>query len=172
MATTYEKIQSTTLGSAAATITFSSIPATYTDLRIVASLTGTGTGYANSPSRIRFNSDTGSNYSYTYIRGDGSVASSSRTTNASYGFGFQSGSISGSQPIFYSCDIFSYAGSTNKTFLVETGAEMNGIYDWYVYRLVNLWRNTSAITSIELSSPNGDNLAVGSNATLYGILKA
>ena len=172
MPATYEKIQSTTLGSAATNITFSSIPATYTDLRIDASLTGTGTGYSDSPSRIRFNSDTGSNYSYTYVRGDGSTAFSTRGTNASYAFGYQSGSISGSQPTFYTCDIFSYAGSTNKTCLVSTGVDMNGVYGGYVYRIVNLWRNTSAITSIELSTPNGDNLAVGSTATIYGILKA
>jgi hypothetical protein len=171
MATTYEKIATTTLGSAAATIDFTSIGSGYTDLRIVASLKGDGTGYTDSVSRIAFNSDLGgTTYSYTWLRGDGSSASSGRSTNSPYCRGYQSGSQAGNQPSFYIADIFSYAGSTNKTVLVEASADLNG--SGYVYRMVNLWRNTAAITSISLSSPNGDNLVAGSTATLYGILKA
>ena len=79
MPSTYEPIATTTLGSTAATITFSSIPATYTDLRIalVGSLSGGG-NYGN----LRFNSDSGSNYSVTILRGNGSAASSARQSNA------------------------------------------------------------------------------------------
>ena len=77
MPTTYEPIATQTLGSAAATITFSSIPATYTDLRLV--LVGTSTISANP--KINFNSDTATNYSQTILSGNGSVANSARQTN-------------------------------------------------------------------------------------------
>jgi hypothetical protein len=58
MATTYEPIATTTLGTAAASITFSSIPATYTDLRLVVMCKL----LAHQLLMFRFNSDTGSNY--------------------------------------------------------------------------------------------------------------
>jgi len=61
MPATYEPIATTTLGSAAATITFSSIPATYTDLVIVFA----GTATANLNPLMSFNSDSGTNYSTT-----------------------------------------------------------------------------------------------------------
>ena len=171
MATTYEKIATTTLGSAAASIDFTSIGSGYTDLRIVASLKGEGTGYTDSPSRISFNSDLGgTTYSQTYLRGNGASASSARQNNYPYMVGYQSGSQAGTQPTFYTCDVFSYAGSTYKTCLTAISSDLNG--SGYVYNYVNLWQNTAAITSISLSSPNGDNLATGSTATLYGILKA
>jgi len=170
---TYIQIGSTvTVGAGgAASIDFTSIAASWTDLRIVASLKGAGTGYTDSVSRIAFNSDLGgTTYSWTWLRGDGSSAGSGRGTSGPYCRGYQSGSQAGNQPSFYIADIFSYAGSTNKTVLVEASADLNG--SGYVYRMVNLWQNTAAITSISLSSPNGDNLVAGSTATIYGILKA
>jgi len=71
MARTYEKIVSTTLGSAAADVTFNSINSTYTDLVLVSSILGV-TSQSYSP-RVRFNSDTTSNYSVTYMYGTGST---------------------------------------------------------------------------------------------------
>ena len=69
MASTYEPIATTTLGSAASSITFSSIPATYTDLRLVLVHTpSASTGNA----QMQFNSDTATNYSYTYRQRIGS----------------------------------------------------------------------------------------------------
>jgi len=79
MPATYEPIATTTLGSAAATITFSTIAATYTDLRLTLVFT-TSVGGANV--FFRFNGDTGTNYSYTSLEGSGSAASSSRNTGA------------------------------------------------------------------------------------------
>ena len=168
---TYEPIATTTLGSAASSITFSSIAASWTDLRIIASLKGEGTFGTSAPSRISLNGDLGgSTYSQTYLRGDGSSASSGRQNSWPYMVGYQSTSNASSQPTFYTCDIFSYTGSTYKTCLTTASADLNG--SGYVYRYVNMWMNTAAITSISLSSPNGDNLAVGSTATLYGIKNA
>ena len=59
MPATYEPIASTTLGSAAATISFSSIPGTFTDL-VVVLFTGTTHG-DNEVMQLTFKSDTASN---------------------------------------------------------------------------------------------------------------
>ena len=164
MPTNYEPIATTTLGSAAASITFSSIAGTYTDLRLV--LVTITSGGAN---RIRFNSDTGTNYSRTYVAGDGSAAASSRSSNSTQIFMNYNASPSSTIPYLHQIDIFSYAGSTNKTILWDQNLDLNGSGD--VVKGVGMWRNTSAITAIELSN-NVGNFLTGTTATLYGILKA
>jgi hypothetical protein len=164
MPATYEPIATTTLGTAAATITFSSIPATYTDLRLV--LVPKMTADANL--ELQYNSDTGTNYSNTYIYGDGSSALSSRSTSQSKIFATVDQLPSG-QWTFLSFDVFSYAGSTNKTCLITHQADNNG--SGFVGNLVGLWRNTAAITSLKLTAGSG-NFDTGTTATLYGILKA
>jgi len=165
MPSTYEPIATTTLGSAA-TITFSSIPATYTDLRIV--LTGSPT--SGSFMWMRYNSDSGTNYSVTSLAGDGGTAASFRTTSAAQLTCKGYSSDSTTQPTFYAIDIFSYAGSTNKTHLCSTSADYNGSGD--VQRFVGLWRNTSAITTVTLLRSASDTFAAGTTATLYGIKNA
>jgi hypothetical protein len=164
MASTYEPIATTTLGTAASTITFSSIPATYTDLRIV--FIGTSASFANP--LLRFNSDTGSNYSQTSLYGNGSSAVSARTTSQTsitipvYG-------MDPTNPNLYAIDVFSYAGSTNKTCLISTSEDDNGA--GRVGNQVGLWRNTSAINTI-LITGSGTNFDIGTTATLYGIKNA
>lgn len=164
MATTYEPIQTYTLGSAASSITFSSIPATYTDLRLV--FTGTGSG---GNCLVRFNLDSGTNYSYTRIYGNGSSAASDRGTgNGAVILSTQQGV--GSIPTMRTCDVFSYAGSTFKTCLTDETSDENG--SGAVVRGVSLWRNTAAITSILITTGNANTYSAGTTATLYGILKA
>ena len=66
-------------------------------------------------------------------------------------------------------DIFSYAGSTNKTLLITGANDVNG--DGSSEKNVGLWRSTSAITSITIHLSSG-NFANASTATLYGIQAA
>jgi hypothetical protein len=161
MAATFEPIATTTLSSTASSITFSSIPGTYTDLRLV--LVGKN-GVGSNTTRLRFNSDTGTNYSRTYLEGDGSAAASSRNTSGTSILVGDNRTTIGLQTM----DIFSYAGSTNKTVLCSTANDTNGAGTVNV--TVGLWRNTNAITSIELSL--ADPFSIGTVATVYGILKA
>ena len=165
MAATYEKIATTTLGSAAASITFSSIAASWTDLRLV--FVGVGASAGDVPA-IRFNSDTATNYSRTYLTGNGTAASSNRTTSSNRIACGDAGD-STTIPSFNTVDIFSYTGSTYKTVLIESSEDQNG--SGKVTRAVGLWRSTSAITSITVFNPSY-NLGAGYTATLYGILKA
>jgi hypothetical protein len=168
MPSTYEPIATTTLGTTAATITFSSIPATYTDLRVVCVYTTANFGIYTT---LRFNSDSGGNYSDTYIIGDGSSATSARDAGSPtfIGFGAYPNGISSGQFNFVEADIFSYAGSTNKTCLLASSLDKNGSGD--VQRMVGLWRNTAAITSLTIAT-NGGTMSIGTTATLYGIKNA
>ena len=160
---TYDLIASQTLGSAAASITFSSIAASWTDLRVVL----VGTPVTASSAGIQFNSDTGTNYSFTGLYGDGTTASSFSTNNSTYVYGSNTNT---SYSSFILWDIFSYAGSTYKTVLSSGSLDMNGT--GYVRRSVGLWRNTSAINSITIMLAGGNSYNTGTTAQLYGIKSA
>jgi hypothetical protein len=164
MAATYDPIATTTLSSGASSITFSSIPSTYTDLRLVF----VGTSAANVPGEMRFNGDTSSNYSRTYLSGNGSSVSSSRDTNQT-NISMGASAIT-STPMMNTVDIFSYAGSTYKTCLITSSDDRNG--SGTVDRQVALWRSTSAITEIKLTVDLTANFTTGTTATLYGIKNA
>ncbi len=154
-------IATTTLGSAATSITFSSIPQTYTDLRLV--LVGTTT--VADAIFLRYNGDTGTNYSRTVLQGDGSTAASSRQTSENLIYLTRT-NLDTTLPQLFEIDIFSYAGSTNKTCLVASSQDKNG--SGVVVREVGLWRNTSAINEVSLNSFSST-FKVGTTATLYGI---
>jgi hypothetical protein len=164
MPATYEPIATQTLASAATSITFSSIPSTYTDLKWV--FVG-GIEIDANALVMRFNGDTGTNYSRTFLNGNGASATSGTTASATR---IQLQTVDTfSIPTFISCDIFSYAGSTFKTVLSSFSGDRNGSGN--TFNLVGLWRNTSAITSITLLVLV-DSLAAGTTATLYGIKAA
>lgn len=166
---TYEKIATTTLSSTATTITLSSIPSTYTDLRIVAMLKVTNPGTVVGE-YFRVNNDSGTNYSQTAVRGNGTATSSFRSTGAT-SIDIESGAAS-STFLMTKIDIFSYAGSTNKTMLIEGTYEANTVStSSKVIHQVGLWRSTSAINRIDIVGV-GDTFAIGSSVTIYGILKA
>ena len=164
MPATYEPIATTTLGSAASSITFSSIPGTYTDLRVVLVATTT----VADAIFLRYNGDSGTNYSRTVLQGDGSTASSSRQTSENLIYLTRT-NLDTTLPQLFEIDVFSYAGSTNKTCLVASSQDKNG--SGVVVREVGLWRNTAAITEVSLSSFSST-FKIGTTATLYGILKA
>jgi hypothetical protein len=162
MATTYEKIATTTLGSSSATITFSSIPATYTDLRIV--FLGTLSTYGSLA--MQFNSDTSSNYSATFLYGN--PASSYRQTSQVRLNLTDTGNVAGldaTNACLYTIDIFSYASSTFKTSLFQGGVD----YFATLNTGVGLWRSTSAINTIQFLSNGSNQYGTGTSVTIYGI---
>ena len=165
MPSTYEPIATTTLGSAATSITFSSIPATYTDLRlvVVSKYTDNGSTY------LRYNNDSGSNYSYTWIYGTGSSAGTYLFSNQTEFDIDLASNFNTVNPSFWSLDIFSYAGSTYKTALQTTQNDSNG--SGTVERVVRLWRSTSAINELNIYRPSST-FTAGTTATLYGIKNA
>jgi hypothetical protein len=164
MASTYEPIQSYTGTGSSNIITFTSIPATYTDLVLVIDGEGTSPS-ASQDITIRFNNDTSSTYSETYLRGDGSTASSGRysepylTSASSWRSGRRYNHI---------VNIMNYANTTTyKTTLVRTNYAGGDIA-----ALAILWRATpAAINRVDVNINNG-NYASGSTFTLYGIKAA
>lgn len=163
---TYEPIATTTLSSTSASVTFSSIPSTYTDLIIVTNEIGNSGSNENG---IQFNSDTASNYSTTYIAGNGSTASSSRNTSVNkIWFG---GNIANMMSTIH---IMNYANTTTyKTAIIRT--QFLGGGNQHVAAVVGLWRSTAAINTIKLDtfgSAYNYLFTVGSTFTLYGIKAA
>ena len=155
---TYEPIATTTLGSTATSYTFTSIPSTYTDLVLVIA------GTTNSADNVwlRFNSDTGTNYSYNAIYGTGSAAAAVRGTNDNKAF---NGNIGTAQSNTIS-HIMNYSNSTtNKTVISRSNKP-----DQFVLAYVTLWRNTAAITSVEVGT--NATFQIGCTFTLYGIAAA
>jgi hypothetical protein len=161
---TYEPIATTTLTSAVPSVTFGSIPQTYTDLILVVAASPTSNAVAG---YMQVNSDTGSNYSMSGMRGNGTnVASYRISNNGNFFFDYAGDTNTGT--ITVSTIHFLNYSSTNvfKTNLVRQSNQGDA-----VELLAQLWRSTSAITSINLFWSTG-NFAIGSTFTLYGIKAA
>jgi len=172
MPATYEPIATTTLGSATASVTFSSL-GSYTDIVLVCSVQSASSGDARI--NIRLNSDSGSNYSGTFLSGDGSTAGSGRDTSRTSidGTGVTV-PASGTSFAPYIYQIMNYGNSsTYKTVLcrgnnttAQTGQQI------WAAASVSLWRSTAAITTIYIFDLTGKNFNTGSTFTLYGIKAA
>jgi len=162
---TYVALQTQTLSSVAASVTFSSISQAYTDLRIVAQA---GNASGISAVGVRYNSDSGSNYSWTRLYGDGSSVTSNRNSDTAAYFGIIGTAIGQT----FTVDIMNYSNTTTyKTAISRSSDAAN-----YVATYVNLWRGstgsaTQAITSLTFLNSNGGNFLSGSTFTLYGIAK-
>lgn len=158
MPATFQPIEAKTLASTAASVVFSSIPQTYTDLILVFE-TQLSTSNAI---KVQYNSNTSSIYSYTRLYGIGSGSGSSdRASNATY---FDAG-FSASNRVNQIINIMDYSNTTtNKTALSRAITEGGT----QVFANVWLWRSTNAITSIDIAGVTG-NLASGSTFSLYGV---
>lgn len=160
----FDSIATTTVGAGgASTITFSSIPSTYTHLQIRGFANSGGGGTATN---LTFNSDSGTNYAYHFLLGDGANASSGAVTsvsqitfNSSNASNYFSGQI---------IDILDYANTNKyKTVRILNGFDANG--SGAVALRSGLWQSTSAITTITITTtlfPQYSSLA------LYGIKAA
>jgi hypothetical protein len=157
-------IETKTLGTAAASIEFTSIPQTFTDLVVVASARSSGT---ENFYFLGFNSLT-TNFSYRFLQGNGSTASSGSDTTRPF---------LSMCPSTFTANTFSnntiyipnYAGATNKSISIDMTTENNATESRATIE-AGLWSNTSAITSIQFTNPSGD-FVIGTTMSLYGILK-
>jgi hypothetical protein len=165
------KIAQVDLATSAANITFSSIPATYTDLLVV--LSGRSDYAANFVGLfVRLNGDNASNYKYRYVQGSGSAAASS---NFSADSGFLAGYIdaaSHTASVFGNGSIFipNYTASAAKSISADL-VEENNATEGYQAISAGLWSGTAAVTSVTILPASG-NFVQYSSATLYGISKA
>jgi hypothetical protein len=169
MANTFRKIQTITVGSGgSATIEFTSIPQTFTDLKIVLSARDTFAAVSSQGS-IQFNNNTSAQYSFKRLRGSGSAADSygeTGQTAINWYNAFPGANATAS--VFGNAEIYipNYTSANNKSFSIETVTENNGT-EAYQVLWAGLLSNTAAVTSIKLSSTTA--YAQYSTATLYGI---
>jgi hypothetical protein len=168
MPLTYEPIATQTVGSSVASITFSSIPSTYTDLVLVCS---GGHVSAGDTMFLRFNSDSGSNYSFTELWGNGSTPSSSRGSNQSSAFLSNNlgGGTSAGQS--YIANIMNYSNTTTNKTMITRANQPDNTYPG-VSAIISMWRNTAAINTISVGRTGAGDLLAGSVITIYGIKAA
>jgi hypothetical protein len=167
MANTYTLIEAKTLGSAAASIEFTSIPNTYTDLLVKVSTRDSGTGNTKSI-LLTFNNST-SGYSNRMSYSDGSSVgsyTSSRGTDIEYLYSTGAGATSST---FSNSEIYipNYASSNYKSVSIDTTTENNATGVAQAFS-AGLWSNTAAITSVKLTSFS-DTFVQYSTVYLYGI---
>lgn len=160
---TFEPIATTTLTSNTNTVSFTGIPNTYTDLLILArcAYQGFGSGDMN----IQFNSDTGNNYATTRLLNSGGSAISNTSVNRA---NINSGEC-GLAFTILEVHIFSYTASVFKNVFtsgINPASTDNG------YWTAGSWRNTSAITSVQVRAEVSPTWQAGSTFTLYGITGA
>ena len=159
-------IETKTLGSAATSIEFTSIPGDATDLVVVCSLRSARTG-VDDPISIDIN---GGSTAVTIrrLRGNGSAAASGTDGPDLW---YTSAASTTSNTFDNACIYFpNYAGSTNKSFSSD-GVSENNATEAYQAITAGLWASTAAITSVKVKSRTGSNLVVGSTISLYKITK-
>lgn len=160
MPATYDKIATTTLGSAQSSVTFSSISSIYTDLELVIVGQGSSAGYI----KINVNGDTGTNYSRTIIYSTGSAVSAGGNANLNR---FLDGWVPATNFSLTNYKFINYSASTYKSVLSSQRPTTD-----IVTQAVQLWRSTSAITSMVIALDNAANFNANSVFTLYGIKAA
>jgi len=167
-AATYVPIATLT-GAGSSTLSFTSIPSTYTDLVVIANLFGSNDG-VNTLINVNGNN---SGYSDTWLAGSGSSATSGRDTASSAWVASHGplGSGSTTAPFFMELHFQNYSNTTTyKTMLGRMnilGATYNGTVAG-----VHLWANTSAINQITFTLQSSATYTGNATATLYGVKAA
>ena len=173
MPVTYQLIASNTLTTSAASVTFSAIPNTFTDLVLRCSLRA-DLAQVEDSLRIIINNDATANYSATWLSGNGSAASSGRDSGAgTAGSRLQHrwlNANSATSNTFSNNEIYfaNYLSTGTKVQSQFGTAETNAT-------AVNMavtasqYRGTSAISQLTLDIIGGGNFVAGSSFFLYGI---
>ena len=175
MANTYTLIEAKTLGSAVNSITFSSIPQTYTDLVLKTSIRGTSGSYFTQACRVTFNSSTSGYTTITLLNvGSNNVISGTNPYTSAASVSIFANNAASTTSTFNNSEIYipNYAGSNNKSFSSDTAVETNsnGSYNVQSGIIAGLLSNTAAITSITLTAQSGEgDFATNSTFYLYGI---
>ena len=163
---TYQLIETKTLGTAAASIEFTSIPQDGTDLLLVTALRSDD-GVVAQEALVAFNGST-SSFSARQLYAFGTTVAS--TTPARQVGGHPSSQVTANTFGNTSIYIPNYAGSTNKSYSVDSVSENNSSSQYFLNIVAGLWSNTAAITTITITSGAG-NLIAGSTISLYKITK-
>jgi hypothetical protein len=165
MANTFIKLSTVTVGaSGASSIDFTSIPQTFTDLLLVASIR-CNVAFGAEEFNVQFNGTT-TNLSYRRIVG---VTNTGAVNSDTSNLGYVNGN-SATASVFSNTQIYipNYTSSNNKSFSSESVNEDNTTTTRPNFA-AGLWSNTAAITSVKLISTTSATIMQYSTATLYGI---
>jgi hypothetical protein len=151
-------------------ITFSSIPSTYTRLQLRGRLRTNDTGSFNNQ-QMRFNSDTGSYYTSHWMQGDGSSTTAGLVAIGATNFNdfMRAASNSLTAGIFTSIviDILDYSNTNkNTTFRALQGIDANG--SGIVGITSGVYLLNDAVHTITIN-PSGGTAIAGSSFALYGV---
>ncbi len=165
----YELISTQVLGTAAASVTFSSIPSTYKHLQVRATLRAATSSSALTDLYLRFNGDnTSANYRGHILTANGSTVSSSDYGSGGVGLGeIITSTAATSQFTAINIDILDYQGTKNKT-----SRALSGLPESTTKRVSlgsHLWMSTATVSSLVLSESFGAGFVTGSRFSLYGI---
>ena len=175
MAKVFKALSTVTVGAGGATtITFSSISANYTDLKLIISGRSDVAAVSRSQIYLQFNTDTGSNYFYRRILGydsSGTLSDSFTGTPSAAAF-IAIPAAAATASTFGSIEIYipNYLSSNQKSYSVDIASENNSTTASLLGLSAPLWSNTDAINQIIITTSSG-NLVQYSTATLYGISK-
>lgn len=161
---TYNLISTVTVGSGgAASIVFSGIPQTYTDLLVKASLRS---DEDNVTATLQFNGSS-SNLSQKFLQGSGSAASSG---TSSVEINVMENPSSATANVFSNHEFYvpNYTGSTYKSVSSDGVTEKNAT-EAYARLMAQLWSNVSAITSLTIRCAALGDFVQYSSVSLYGI---
>ena len=168
MAYTYSKIATYTVGSGGlASVSFTNIPQTYTDL--VVKMSARGNGVWSNEIRLTFNSNA-SSYSNRTLYGSGSTAGS-LTTGTAYAYCGEVGAANTTASTFSNHGIYipNYTSANYKSLSVDGVAENNSATNNQLHLIADLWSNTAPITSITIAMDGAFVYSQYSTFHLYGI---
>ena len=160
-------IASQTLTTTAASMEFTNIPQTFTDLYVVFSLR-VSTANISQDTFLIFNNIGDAGYTARFLYGNGSSATSftkNTTESVTINGNNSTANTFGSGSLY----ITNYAGATAKSFSIDNITE-NNASSADARIVAGLWSNTSAINRIAFF-PGGSNIIAGSRISLYGITK-
>jgi hypothetical protein len=168
----YDSLATVTLSASATSITFAGIPSGYKHLEIRALAR---TDRASNPQdilQIRYNGDTSTNYSYHSLLGSGTSAGGSDTgTSTANPWSGIVAATTATTSVFgvFVATILDYASTSKYKTLRNFSGIDNNDTNGRVYLSSNLWRNTSAITSINIAPIYGSNFIANTQIALYGV---
>lgn len=160
---TYTPLATVTLGSSAASVTFSNIPATYRDL--ILNVNGTPTG-GNPLVLVRFNSDTGTNYPQVYMWATTAAQSG---TNAGSGHYITSTSVLAGARFDGNVSVMDYSATDKHKTVLSRSGYTNAASVQIAESSATRWANTGAITSLAVVA-SVNNFASGTTFNLYGVI--
>ncbi len=170
MANTYKALSTVTVGSGGvATVSFTNIPQTYTDLVIKVCARSSVSGQ-RADLIIKANGSS-SNYTWRWLIGLDTAGGNSNTGTGAFQ-GWVTGNTA-TASVFSNTEstIFNYASNTtNKTFSTDSAAENNSSTSWLVGTMGSMWADTSPITSLAITTNN--DFMEHSTLTLYGVFNA